>query len=43
VRADDGVVEVELDEAVRGVATGQTLTLYTGSRVLGASTITATA
>ena len=36
-------VEVELDEPVRGVATGQTLTLYTGSRVLGASTITATA
>ena len=36
------LVEVELDEPVRGVATGQTLTLYTGSRVLGASTITAT-
>jgi tRNA U34 2-thiouridine synthase MnmA/TrmU len=28
---------------VRGVATGQTLTIYTGTRVLGASTITATA
>jgi tRNA-specific 2-thiouridylase len=36
------VVEVELGEPVRGVAPGQTLTLYTGSRVLGASTITAT-
>ncbi len=35
-------VEVELDAAIRGVAAGQTLTLYTGSRVLGASTITAT-
>jgi tRNA-uridine 2-sulfurtransferase len=36
------LVEVELDEPVRGVAAGQTLTLYTGSRVLGASTITGT-
>jgi tRNA-specific 2-thiouridylase len=36
-------VEVELVEAVRGVAAGQTLTLYTGTRVLGASTITGTA
>jgi len=36
------LVEVELGEPVRGVAPGQTLTLYTGSRVLGASTITAT-
>jgi tRNA-specific 2-thiouridylase len=36
-------VEVELDSPVRGVATGQTLTLYTATRVLGASTITATA
>jgi tRNA-specific 2-thiouridylase len=36
-------VEVELDTPIRGVATGQTLTLYTGTRVLGASTITATA
>jgi len=35
-------VEVELDTPVRGVAAGQTLALYTGSRVLGASTITAT-
>ena len=37
------LVEVELDDAVRGVATGQTLTLYIGTRVIGASTITATA
>jgi tRNA-specific 2-thiouridylase len=42
VAAAADLVEVELDESVRGVATGQTLTLYTGSRVLGASTITAT-
>jgi hypothetical protein len=31
-----------VEAAIRGVAAGQTLTLYTGSRVLGASTITAT-
>jgi tRNA-uridine 2-sulfurtransferase len=37
------LVEIELVEPVRGVATGQTLTLYTGSRVLGSSTITGTA
>jgi tRNA-specific 2-thiouridylase len=36
-------VEIEVDTPVRGVATGQTLTIYTGTRVLGASTITATA
>jgi len=32
-------VEVDLLEPVRGIASGQTLALYSGSRVLGASTI----
>jgi tRNA-specific 2-thiouridylase len=37
-----GPVEVTLEQPVRGVAAGQTLALYTGTRVLGAATITAT-
>jgi tRNA-specific 2-thiouridylase len=35
-------VSVALDHPLRGVAAGQTLVLYSGTRVLGASTITAT-
>lgn len=43
IRADDRV-EVALDEdaALRGVAPGQSLVLYAGSRVLGQATVTGT-
>ena len=36
----DGGVRVALDTPVRGVAAGQTMALFAGSRVLGAATIT---
>jgi tRNA-specific 2-thiouridylase len=35
-------VDVELDEPIAGVATGQTLVLYRGTQVVGSSTISAT-
>jgi tRNA-specific 2-thiouridylase len=38
-----GVVEVQLAEPLSGVAAGQTMALYSGSRVLGSATISATA
>jgi tRNA-specific 2-thiouridylase len=34
-------VEVVLDEPLRGVAPGQAVVLYEGTRVLGSATITA--
>jgi tRNA-specific 2-thiouridylase len=37
-----GVISVELDEAVTGVAAGQTMVLYDGPRVIGSATITET-
>jgi tRNA-specific 2-thiouridylase len=36
-----GAVTVDLDEAVSGVAAGQTMVLYDGARVIGSATITA--
>lgn len=42
VRTLPATVEVELDEPISGVATGQTLVLYRGTQVLGSSTISAT-
>lgn len=42
-QAGGGRVAVLLDRPLRGVAAGQTLVLYSGTRVLGAATITATA
>jgi tRNA-specific 2-thiouridylase len=38
----DGRLHVELDEPIRGLATGQTIVLYDGPRVIGAGTIDAT-
>jgi tRNA-uridine 2-sulfurtransferase len=35
-------IEVQLDEALTGVAAGQTMALYAGTRVLGSATISAT-
>ncbi|GMA20192.1 tRNA 2-thiouridine(34) synthase MnmA [Arsenicicoccus piscis] len=35
-------LEVDLDEAVRGIATGQSVVLYDGTRVVGSATISAT-
>ena len=40
--ADEGLI-VTLDEAALGVAPGQTLVLYVGSRVVGAATVSGTA
>jgi tRNA-uridine 2-sulfurtransferase len=42
-QAGPDAVSVRLDRPLRGVAAGQTLVLYSGTRVLGASTITTTA
>jgi len=39
--AEDGRVEVRLDERVRGVAPGQSVVLYDGNRVIGSATISA--
>ena len=39
----DGEVTVALDRPLRGVAPGQTLALYDGTRVVGSATLTATA
>ncbi|WP_426561629.1 tRNA 2-thiouridine(34) synthase MnmA [Angustibacter sp. McL0619] len=38
----DGSVQVELRQPIRGVATGQAVVLYSGTRVVGSATITAT-
>ncbi len=38
----DGQVEVRLDQPVRGVAAGQAVVLYDGTRVLGSATVTRT-
>ncbi len=40
-RADGDGVEVRLDERIRGVAPGQSVVLYDGTRVVGSATITA--
>lgn len=40
---DDGPLEVRLEGSFRGVAPGQSLVLYAGTRVLGSGTITKTA
>lgn len=40
-RVQDARVEVTLDEPLRGVAPGQSLVLYDGTRVLGQATVTA--
>ncbi|GAA4345531.1 tRNA 2-thiouridine(34) synthase MnmA [Angustibacter luteus] len=40
--AADGAVRVELRQPIRGVAAGQAVVLYRGTRVLGSATITAT-
>ena len=42
VHLGDGQVEVRLEQAVRGVAAGQAVVLYDGTRVLGSATITRT-
>ncbi|CAL8980226.1 tRNA-specific 2-thiouridylase MnmA [Cellulomonas sp. T2.31MG-18] len=43
IRADDRVeVALDTDAALRGVAPGQSLVLYAGSRVLGQATVTGT-
>ncbi|WP_431310585.1 aminomethyltransferase beta-barrel domain-containing protein [Mobilicoccus caccae] len=39
---EDGGVLVHLDERERGVAAGQSVVLYDGTRVIGSATITAT-
>ena len=39
--AEDGRVEVRLDDRVRGVAPGQSVVLYDGTRVVGSATISA--
>ena len=39
---DDGTVRVRLHRSVRGVAPGQAVVLYDGTRVVGSATITAT-
>ena len=39
--ADGENVEVRLDERIRGVAPGQSVVLYDGTRVVGSSTIAA--
>ena len=40
--ADDDRVVVRLDARTRGVAPGQSVVLYEGTRVVGSATITAT-
>lgn len=42
VTADDDRVVVRLDARTRGVAPGQSVVLYEGTRVVGSATITAT-
>jgi tRNA-uridine 2-sulfurtransferase len=42
VRAEGGRVVATVDGALRGVAAGQSLVLYDGTRVLGQATVTAT-
>ncbi|MCU1536616.1 MAG: tRNA (5-methylaminomethyl-2-thiouridylate)-methyltransferase [Humibacillus sp.] len=39
--AEDGRVEVRLQERIRGVAPGQSVVLYDGTRVIGSATISA--
>ena len=39
--ADGDRVEVRLDERIRGVAPGQSVVLYDGTRVVGSATISA--
>jgi tRNA-specific 2-thiouridylase len=39
--AEEGRVEVRLDDRIRGVAPGQSVVLYDGTRVIGSATITA--
>ena len=39
---EDGRLVVDLDVPVRGVAPGQSVVLYDGTRVVGSATITAT-
>jgi tRNA-specific 2-thiouridylase len=39
---DDGSVQVVVEPGLRGVAPGQSLVLYEGSRVLGQATVTGT-
>ena len=41
--SEDGTVTVHLDQRLRGVAPGQSVVLYEGTRVVGSATITATA
>ncbi|WP_338055404.1 aminomethyltransferase beta-barrel domain-containing protein, partial [Segeticoccus rhizosphaerae] len=41
--ADGDQVEVRLERRVRGVAPGQSVVLYDGTRVVGSATISATA
>lgn len=38
----DGEVRIDLDEPIRGLATGQGVVLYEGTRVLGSSTVAST-
>jgi tRNA-specific 2-thiouridylase len=42
VAEQDGSVRVELRQPIRGVAAGQAVVLYSGTRVVGSATITAT-
>ena len=41
-RVVDGVLVVELDEPIRGLAPGQTVVLYDGTRVVGSATVDGT-
>ena len=41
-RTDEGMLHVSLDHAVRGVAPGQSVVLYDGTRVVGSATIATT-
>ncbi len=43
LRRDAERIEVELEESARGVARGQSMVVYRGTRVLGEGTINATA
>ncbi|MFD6812443.1 aminomethyltransferase beta-barrel domain-containing protein, partial [Streptomyces anthocyanicus] len=40
---EDGELKVTFDEPVRGVAPGQAIVLYAGTRVVGSATIATTA
>jgi tRNA-specific 2-thiouridylase len=42
VRADDEVVSVDVTPGLTGIAPGQTMVLYDGSRVVGSATISGT-